>query len=101
MSGVDADPRIHRDVEPPLFGPPAGKHQCMGFINLDDAELEILVKRGARNGAPFVRLPFVHRRDLHDRKHRKYHKARIGRHLAIYQWGGAVDAQAMRATGSC
>ena len=47
--------RIHLHVEPTVCHPPTGKHQRMGFIGLDDAKLEILIKRGARN-----RLPLVH-----------------------------------------
>ena len=54
VSGAHKDLRIHLHVKPTVCYPPTRKYQRMGFIGLDDAELEILIKRGARNRVPLV-----------------------------------------------
>lgn len=38
--------RIHLHVEPTVCHTSTRKHKRMGFIGLDDAELEILIERG-------------------------------------------------------
>jgi len=60
---INKDLRVHFHVEPAVCNPPTGKYERMGFICLNDAELEILIKRGARN-----RLPLAHGSPLRNQR---------------------------------
>lgn len=60
---INKDLRVHAHVEPTVCNPSTGKYKRMGFIGLNDAELEILIKRGARN-----RLPLAHGSPLRNQR---------------------------------
>jgi hypothetical protein len=67
---INKDLGVHFHVEPTVCYPPTGKYERMGFICLNDAELQILIKRGARN-----RLPLAHGSPLRNRRN---HAAKSG-----------------------
>jgi len=85
MGRINKDLRIHCHVEPTVCYPPTGKYKRMGFICLNDAELQILTKRGARN-----RLPLAHGSPLRNRRTMEPNRAGD---LAIYQSVGRCHVQ--------